>query len=158
MYISDYIQGIVDSMTFDHDYIEAFIDENEEEVNLKLEYVTKPIVIAFLNVGTYVNNITVPYRIASQDYNIVFRIFEQQAELDDSDTTLDTDILTALEVKANKLIYAILNSAAYKGVADQARNQTVTMTAFKREYDNITAGLQIVLPVKLWLNVPLCDA
>ena len=148
MYISDYIQTIVDSLTFDHDYIEAFIDEDEQEVNLKLECVTKSIVIAFLNVGTYVNNITVPYRIASQDYNIVFRIFEQQAELDDSDTTLDTDILTALEVKANQLIYAILNSAEYKGVADQARAQSVTMTAFKREYDNITAGLQIVLPVK----------
>ena len=59
MYISDYLTGIMAGLSFSHDYIEAFIDEaNENELNLKLETVTNDTVVAFLNIGTYVQTVS----------------------------------------------------------------------------------------------------
>ena len=157
MYISDYIDTIVSGLSFDHDYIEAFIDDqNENELNLKLETVTKDTVLAFLNIGTYVQNVSRTYQVTSQSYNLVFRLFEKMSNIDDQTETIDSDIITGLEAKVNEIQKSILESTAYQSVPNQDQNIDITMSMFRMDYDNIVAGVQFVMPVKLYLNIPFC--
>ena len=159
MYISTYIDSIIAQLNFTHDYIEAFIDEDEQnELNIKLQDVTADTVVSFLNIGVYVDNLTPALRIESQDYNLVFRIFEKQSELDDDSNTIDADIMTPLEIKANQIKYLIVSSSAYQKVPNQIKGQTFPNRLFKSEYDNIVAGIEFTMPVKLFLDVPFCGA
>ena len=157
MYISDYIDSIASGLSFDHDYIEAFIDDAQEnELNLKLETVTGDTVLALLNIGTYVQKVSKTYQITEQSYNLVFRLMEKQEYLDDESQTIDTDIITSLEAKVNEIQKAILTSSAYQDVTNQDESINITTSYFKANYDNIMAGVQFVMPVRLYLAIPFC--
>jgi len=158
MYISDYIQTISSGLSFSHDLIEAHITDalqGDWEINRQLEDSTEVYALAFLNM-VWLDNISISRRIESQDYTLSFRLMKKQTEFDNDSSQIDTNIITDLETKANEIKYKILESAEFSSVASNNGVIQVQNVLFRDAYDNITAGIQFTMNVKLDLGVTFC--